>query len=266
MSLVQSEPAVACEAATALAEAEEAARRHREEDERQVAAAADPDPGAKESARRPGPEERGVAAAGERGGKASAPVVDTSRAAAAVAELLALRGVGDKAVADLIVGQLAAAGVDVPRLVADIEAARDRDRVSVAAEALAGQLRGVIEQVQRTAGASGAAVEVRLKEMEGLAYVLIQAALAAQSCLELAERSGSRVGTRLQDIVRAADEYLTTVGAARAEVLAAQKAAGEWVADASTVGRGVWWWALVGGFVGGVLGVFVSLVFAWAGR
>ena len=266
MSLVQSEPAVACEASTALAEAEEAARRRREEDERQVPAAADPDPGAKESAPRPGAEERGVAAAGERGGKAAASVVDTSRAAAAVAELLSLRGVGDKAVADLIVAQLAAAGVDVPRLVADIEAAQDRDRISVAAEALAGQLRGVIEQVQRTAGASGAAVEVRLKEMEGLAYVLIQAALAAQSCLELAERSGGRVGTRLQEIVRAADEYLTTVGAARAEVVAAEKAAGKWLADASMVGRGLWWWALVGGFVGGVLGVFVSLVFAWAGR
>ena len=228
--------------------------------------AADPDPATTRRAPRPQPEERAVPTAGERGRKAGAPAVDTGRAAAAVADLLALRGVGDKAVADLIVAQLAAAGVDVPRLVADIEAAQDRDRVSVAAEALAGQLRGVIEQVQRTAGTSGAAVEVRLKEMEGLAYVLIQAALAAQSCLELAERSGGRVGTRLQDIVRAADEFLSTVGGAHAEVLAAEKAAGRWVADASTVGRGLWWWSLVGGFVGGVLGVFVSLFFAWAGR
>ena len=138
--------------------------------------------------------------------------------------------------------------------------------MSVAAQTLAGQLRGVIEQVQRTAGASGAAVEVRLKEMEGLAYVLIQTALAAQSCLELAERSGGRIGTRLQDIVRAADEFLHAVGGAHAEVLAAEKAAGKWVADAAAVGRGLWWWSLVGGFVGGVLGVFVSVLFAWAGR
>ena len=265
MSLVESEPAVEVDAASALAEAEEAARRRREEDERRAAGAADPDPGGARREPRPEPQER-AAAAGERGRKVGARAVDTGRAAAVVADLLALRGVGDKAVADLIVAQLGGAGVDVSRLVADIEAAQDRDRVSVAAETLAGQLRGVIEQVQRTAGASGAAVEVRLKEMEGLAYVLIQSALAAQSCLELTERSGGRIGTRLQDIVRAADEFLNTVGGAHAEVLAAEKAAGRWVADASAVGRGLWWWSLVGGFVGGVLGVFVSVLFAWAGR
>ena len=237
MSVVESEPAVEVDAASALAEAEEAARRRREADERGVPDGADADQGAAQRAPRPEPEEPAAPAApGERGRKAGARAVDAGRAAAVVADLLALRGVGDKAVADLIVAQLGGAGVDVPRLVADIEAAQDRDRVSVAAETLAGQLRGVIEQVQRTAGASGAAVEVRLKEMEGLAYVLIQTALAAQSCLELAERSGGRVGTRLQDIVRAADEFLNTVGGAHAEVLAAEKAAGQWVADASAVG------------------------------
>ena len=268
MSVVESEPAVEVDAASALAEAEEAARRRREEDERRGPASADSGQGgARRAPPWPEPEEPAVAAAArERGGKVGAPRVDTGRAAAVVADLLALRGVGDKAVADLIVAQLGVAGVDIPRLVADIEAAQDRDRVSVAAETLAGQLRSVIEQVQRTAGASGAAVEVRLKELEGLAYVLIQTALAAQSCLELAERSGGRIGTRLQDIVRAADEFLNTVGGAHAEVLAAEKAAGRWVADASTVGRGLWWWSLVGGFVGGVLGVFVSLLFAGAGR
>ena len=267
MSVVESEPAVEVDAASALAEAEEAARRRREEDERRVPAGADSGQGGARRAPRPEPEEPAVAAAvRERGGKVEAPGVDTGRAAAVVADLLALRGVGDKAVADLIVAQLGVAGVDIPRLLADIEAAQDRDRVSVAAETLAGQLRSVIEQVQRTAGASGAAVEVRLKELEGLAYVLIQTALAAQSCLELAERSGGRIGTRLQDIVRAADEFLNTVGGAHAEVLAAEKAAGSWVADASTVGRGLWWWSLVGGFVGGVFGVFVSLLFAGAGR
>ena len=266
MSVVESEPAVEVDAASALAEAEEAARRRREADERGVPEGADPEPDAGHREPRPEPRERAAAAAGEPGRKTGARAVDAGRAAAVVADLLALRGVGDKAVADLIVAQLGGAGVDVPRLVADIEAAQDRDRVSVAAETLAGQLRGVIEQVQRTAGASGAAVEVRLKEMEGLAYVLIQTALAAQSCLELAERSGGRVGTRLQDIVRAADEFLNTVGGAHAEVLAAEKAAGQWVADASAVGRGLWWWSLVGGFVGGVLGVFVSTFFWWAGR
>ncbi len=268
MSLMESEPAVEVEAATALVEAEEAARRRREDDERRVPESADPDRGGAPGAPRPEPEKRvaAAAAAGERGGKARAPAVDTGRAAAVVADLLALRGVGDKAVADLIVAQLGIAGVDVARLVADIEAAQDRDRVSVAAQTLAGQLRGVIEQVQRTAGASGAAVEVRLKEMEGQAYVLIQTALAAQTCLELAERSGGRIGTRLQDIVRAADEFLHAVGGAHAEVLAAKEAVGSWVADASTVGRGLWWWSLVGGFVGGVLGVFVSLLVTWAGR
>ena len=147
----------------------------------------------------------------------------------------------------------------------DIEAARDRDRVSVAAEALAGQLRGVVEQVQRTAGASGAAVEVRLKQMESVAYVLIQTALSAQASLELSERSGGRIGTRLQDIVRAADEFLNTVGGAHAEVLAAEKAAAKWVEYASTVGRGLWWWSLAGAFAGAVVGVFVSLVFVWGG-
>ena len=268
MTLFESEPVREVDAASALAEAEEAASRRREEDERRVPEGADPVPAAAPGTPRPEPEKReaAAAAAGERDVKPGAPAVDAGRAAAVVADLLALRGVGDKAVADLIVAQLGVAGVDVARLVADIEAAQDRDRVSVAAETLAGQLRGVIEQVQRTAGASGAAVEVRLKEMEGHAYVLIQTALAAQSCLELAERSGGRIGTRLQDIVRAADEFLHAVGGAHAEILAAEKAAGKWVADAATVGRGLWWWSLVGGFVGGVLGVFVSLFFAWAGR
>ena len=267
MSLFETEPAREVDAAAALAEAEEAARRRREDDERRVPEGAEPDPGGAPGGPRLGPEEWAAPAAAElRDGKPGAPTVDAGRAAAIVADLLALRGVGDKAVADLIVAQLGGAGVDVPRLVADIEAAQDRDRVSVAAETLAGQLRGVIEQVQRTAGASGAAVEVRLKEMEGLAYVLIQTALAAQSCLELTERSGGRIGTRLQDIVRAADEFLHAVGGAHAEVLAAEKAAGKWVADAAAVGRGLWWWSLVGGFVGGVLGVFVSVLFAWAGR
>ena len=267
MSVLESEPAFECEATSALAEAEEAARRRREEDDRRAAAAADSKPDAAAPPVRPKPPKQGSETlAAEGNGPAGAPAVDASRAAAVVADLLALRGVGDKAVADLIVAQLGRAGVDVSRLVTDIEAAQDRDRVSVAAETLAGQLRGVIEQVQRTAGASGAAVEVRLKEMEGLAYVLIQTALAAQSCMELVERSGGRVGTRLQDIVRAADEFLSAVGGAHAQIIAAEKTSEKWVADASTVSHGLWWWSLVGGFVGGVLGVFVSLVVTWAGR
>ncbi len=268
MSLVESEPAMDVDAATALAEAEAVAQRRREEEERgsESPAAESPPPGeSREGAE--GAESVGaaVAALAERRGRSAAPSPDAGRAAAVIAELLAIRGVGDKAVADLVVAQLAHAGVDVGQLARDIEAARDRDRVSVAAEALAGQLRGVVEQVQRTAGASGAAVEVRLKQMESVAYVLIQTALSAQASLELSERSGGRIGTRLQDIVRAADEFLNTVGGAHAEVLAAEKAAAKWVEYASTVGRGLWWWSLAGAFAGAVVGVFVSLVFVWGG-
>ena len=262
MSVVQRQPAVPVDAAAALAEAEEIARRRREEDERGVAGSASGGaPG--ESGRAPADPDRG--GSGARSGAAAAPPRDPSRAAAAIRELLSVRGVGDQAIADLVLQQLAVAGVNTERLLEEIRSARDSDRVSVAAEALAGQMTDVIEQVQRTAGASGAAVEVRLREMESLAYLLIQTALSAQSVLELAERSGGRIGTRLHDIVRAAEEFLTSVGAAHAEILAAQKEAGKWVAYASTVGRGLWWWALVGGFAGGVIGVFVSLVFAWRG-
>ena len=265
MSLVQSEPAKDVDAETALAEAEADARRRREEEERgsKPPPAKSPPPG--ES--REGDEGVGaaVAALAERRGRGAAPSPDAGRAAAVIAELLSLRGVGDKAVADLVVAQLAHAGVDVGRLLRDIEAAQDRDRVSVAAEALAGQLRGVVEQVQRTAGASGAAVEVRLRQMESLAYVLIQTALSAQASLELAERSGGRIGSRLQDIVRAAEEFLGAAGRAQAAVIAAEKEAAKWVEYASTVGRGLWWWSLAGAFAGAVVGVFVSLVFAWGG-
>ena len=270
MSVVESEPAVPVDAAAALAEAEEAARRRREQEAAGGGAAggapeAEPPPGAGES-RPEGPGAAIAALATERGrGGRRPPPPGAGRAAAVIAELLALRGVGDKAVADIVVAQLAGAGVDVDKLVREIEAAQDRDRVSVAAEALAGQLRDVIEQVQRTAGASGAAVEVRLKEMESLAYVLIQTALAAQATLDHAERSGGRIGTRLQDIVRAADEFLSAVGGAHAEVIAAEKSAGQWVEYAGTVGRGLWWWALVGGFAGAVVGVFVSLRLALGG-
>ena len=270
MSMVESEPAVPVDTATALAEAEEAARRRREQEAAGGGSAggppvAEPPPGAGES-QPEGPGAAIAALAAERGrGGRRPPPPGAGRAAAVIAELLALRGVGDKAVADIVVAQLAGAGVDVDKLVRDIEAAQDRDRVSVAAEALAGQLRDVIEQVQRTAGASGAAVEVRLKEMESLAYVLIQTALAAQATLDHAERSGGRIGTRLQDIVRAADELLSAVGGAHAEVIAAEKSAGQWVEYAGTVGRGLWWWALVGGFAGAVVGVFVSLRLALGG-
>ena len=263
MSVVQRRAAVEVDAATALAEAEEVARRRRQADE-----AGALQPGSGEGA----PGEPGAPPAEEgRGGPAARPGAgapepgDPGAASAAIRELLAVRGVGDKAIADLVLQQLGGAGVDLDRLLEEIRQARDRDRVSVAAEALAGQLRGVIEQVQRTAGASGAAVDVRLKEMESLAYLVIQTALSAQSVLELAERSGGRISTRLHDIVRAAEDFLTSVGAAHAEVLAAEKAAGRWVAYSSTVGRGLWWWALVGGFAGGVIGTFVSLVFAWRG-
>ncbi len=264
MSLVESEPARPVDTATALAEAEEAARRRREHDAAGGGSAggppaAEPKPGAGEP-RPEGPGAAIAALAAERGrGGRRPPPPGAGRAAAVIAELLALRGVGDKAVADIVVAQLATAGVDVDKLIRDIEAAQDRDRVSVAAEALAGQLRDVIEQVQRTAGASGAAVEVRLKEMESLAYVLIQTALAAQATLDHAERSGGRIGQRLQDIVCAADEFLNTVGGAQAAVIAAEESAGKWVKYAETVGRGLWWWALVGGFAGAVVGVFVSL-------
>ena len=271
MSVVESQPAVDVDPALALTEAEEAARRRREQEAAGGGAkAAPPEP---EPAAAGGvgaaPEGSGAAIAAlaaERGrGGRRPPPPGAGRAAAVIAELLALRGVGDKAVADIVVAQLGGAGVDVDKLVREIEAAQDRDRVSVAAEALAGQLRDVIEQVQRMAGASGAAVEVRLKEMESLAYVLIQTALAAQATLDHAERSGGRIGTRLQDIVRAADEFLSTVGGAHAEVIAAEKSAGKWVEYAGTVGRGLWWWALVGGFAGAVLGVFVSLRLALGG-
>ena len=276
MSVVESGPAAPVDTAQALAEAEEAARRRREQDAagggpKGGRPGSEPPPGAEPpaGAGAPAPEDPAAAIAAlaaERGrGGRRPPPPGAGRAAAVIAELLALRGVGDKAVADIVVAQLAGAGVDVEKLVREIEAAQDRDRVSVAAETLAGQLRGVIEQVQRTAGASGAAVEVRLKEMESLAYVLIQTALAAQATLDHVERSGGRIGSRLQDIVRGADEFLSAVGGAQAAVIAAEKSAGEWVEYARTVGRGLWWWALVGGFAGAVLGVFVSLRLALGG-
>ena len=102
--------------------------------------------------------------------------------------------------------------------------------------------------------------------MESLAYVLIQTALAAQATLDHAERSGGRIGTRLQDIVRAADGFLSPPWAVRTpRSIAAEKSAGKWVEYAGTVGRGLWWWALVGGFAGAVVGVFVSLRLALGG-
>ena len=275
MSVVESGPAEPAESAAALAEAEETARRRREQEaaggrpdgarEQEAAGGRPAGPGSEppadggeSTAEGPGPAVAALAAERSRGGRRPPPP-GAGRAAGVIAKLLSLRGVGDKAVADIVIAQLAVAGVDVDKLVRDIEAAQDRDRVAVGGEALAGQLRNVIDQVQRTAGASGAAVEVRLKEMESLAYVLIQTALAAQATLDHVERSGGRIGSRLQDIVGAADAFLNTVGRAEAAVIAAEESAGKWLEYARTVGRGLWWWALVGGFAGAVVGVFVSL-------
>ena len=182
------------------------------------------------------------------------------QAALLVRELVGGQGVSDHRIADLIVGQLSRVGVDVPRVMREIQEARERDRVSVAAEEIGGQLSDVVKQIQSLAGSAAAAVDVRQKDLESRAYMVIQASLLAQAVLETLERKGVRVVTRVEDALGKVDELSDGLGRAQSEVLAAEKAAERWEDRAAKVGRGVWWWALVGGFVGAVVGVSLGVL------
>ena len=182
------------------------------------------------------------------------------QAALLVRELVGGQGVSDHRIADLIVGQLSRVGVDVPRVMREIQEARERDRVSVAAEEIGGQLTDVVKHIQSLAGSAAAAVDVRQKDLESRAYMVIQASLLAQAVLETLERKGVRVVTRVEDALGKVDELSDGLGRAQSEVLAAEKAAERWEDRAAKVGRGVWWWALVGGFVGAVVGVSLGVL------
>ena len=199
-----------------------------------------------------GGEDRGEAGSG--GGDAVA------QAALLVRELLGGSGVSDHRVADLIVGQLSRVGVDVPRVMREIQEARERDRVAVAAEEIGAQLTDVVKQIQVLAGSAAAAVDVRQKDLESRAYMVIQASLLAQAVLETLERKAARVVTRVDDSLRKVDELSNGLGQAQSEVLAAEKAAERWEDRAAKVGRGVWWWAMVGGFVGAVVGLSLGVL------
>ena len=182
-----------------------------------------------------------------------------AQAALLVRELVGGQGVSDHRIADLIVGQLSRVGVDVPRVMREIQEARERDRVAVAAEEIGSQLTGVVNQIQSLAGSAAAAVDVRQKDLESRAYMVIQASLLAQAVLETLERKAVRVVTRAEDALVKVDELTNRLGQAQSEVLAAEKAAERWEDRAAKVGRGVWWWALVGGFVGAVVGVSLGV-------
>ena len=197
----------------------------------------------------------------ERGAEAGGDDV-VAQAALLVRELVGGQGVSDHRIADLIVGQLSRVGVDVPRVMREIQEARERDRVAVAAEEIGAQLTEVVTQIQALAGSAAAAVDVRQKDLESRAYMVIQASLLAQAVLETLERKAARVVTRADDALRKVDELSNGLGQAQSEVLAAEKAAERWEDRAAKVGRGVWWWALVGGFVGAVVGVSLGVFVA----
>ena len=197
-----------------------------------------------------------------RGGAGSGGEDVVAQAALLVRELVGGQGVSDHRIADLIVGQLSRAGVDVPRVMREIQEARERDRVAVAAEEIGGQLTDVVKQIQSLAGSAAAAVDVRQKDLESRSYMVIQASLLAQAVLETLERKAARVVTRADDALRKVDELSNGLGQAQSEVLAAEKAAEGWEERAAKVGRGVWWWALVGGFVGAVVGVSLGVFVA----
>ena len=205
--------------------------------------------------------ERDPGSGGDRSG--SGPGEDAvAQAALLVRELIGGQGVSDHRIADLIVGQLSRVGVDVPRVMREIQEARERDRVAVAAEEIGGQLTDVVKQIQVLAGSAAAAVDVRQKDLESRAYMVIQASLLAQAVLETLERKAARVVTRAEDALSKVDQLSNGLGQAQAEVLAAEKAAERWEDRAAKVGRGVWWWALVGGFVGAVVGVSLGVFVA----
>ena len=163
--------------------------------------------------------------------------------------------------AALVIRELARAGVDVGKMLAAIAEVSARDRTAVVAGELQDGLKDVLALVHRMATATTSRVGAHLSGFDERAQGVVTSALMAQAVLDRVETSSRRLIARLDEVQRATENLASRVGAAKVEVQAASTAAEGWVENAGTLGRGVWWWALVGGVMGGVMsGALAGLV------
>ena len=170
-------------------------------------------------------------------------------------------GMSDRENAGLVIRELAHAGVDVGKMLAEIAEVDARDRAAVAAGKLRDELMKVSTLVHRMAASASSHVSGHLRSLNERAQGVVTAALMAQAVLDRVDSSSRKLIVRLDEVRREGENLGSGVGAAKVEVEAASRRAAEWVENAGTLGRGVWWWALVGGVLGGVLsGLFAGLV------
>ena len=163
--------------------------------------------------------------------------------------------------AALVIRELARAGVDVGRMLAAVAEVSARDRTAVVAGELQDGLKDVLALVHRMAAATSSRVGAHLSGFDERAQGVVTSALMAQAVLDRVEASSRKLIARLDEVQRATENLASGVGAAKVEVQAASTAAEVWVENAGTLGRGVWWWALVGGVMGGVMsGALAGLV------
>ena len=153
--------------------------------------------------------------------------------------------------AGLVVKELARAGVDVGRMLAAIAEVSARDRTEVAARELQDSLKEVLGLVHRMAAATTSRVGAHLSGFDERAQGVLTSALMAQAVLERLEPNVRRVIARVDEVQKATENLTSVVTGAEVEVRAAATAAEGWVESAGVLGRGVWWWAFVGGVLGG---------------
>ena len=165
--------------------------------------------------------------------------------------------------AALVIEELARAGVDVGKMLAAIAEVSARDRTEVAVRELRDSLKEVLGLVHRMAAATTSRVGAHLSGFDERAQGVLTSAMMAQAVLERLDPNVRRVIARVDDVQKETEKLASVVTAAEVEVRAAKTAAEGWVESAGVLGRGVWWWAFVGGVLGGV---FSGMVFGFVER
>ena len=95
-------------------------------------------------------------------------------------------------------------------------------------------------------------VGAHLSGFDERAQGVLTSAMMAQAVLDRVEPNVRRVIARVDEVQKSTENLASVVTAADVEVRAAATAAEGWVESAGVLGRGVWWWAFVGGVLGGV--------------
>ena len=163
--------------------------------------------------------------------------------------------------AAVVIEELERAGLDVGKMLVEVAAASAQDDAEVVARELQDGLKNVLSLVHRKAAATSARIDVHMKNLDARAQGVLTSAMLAQTMLDKLESNVRKMVSRFDDVQRGVESLDSVLRTVRVEVEGAAKARESLVENAGVIGRGVWWWALVGGVFGGMLiGVFAGLV------